>query len=145
MLRKRGGAILVKICICSVKNARKMSNLAALTTRPKGGIIKRNGIGLCTGLTEQARYKRNGSYSHGKVRDGDTLHSVNVKYNHELNECWGIIGSVNYMQGHESESQSKTSVTVGIGMAIPSGTAPDGGSLLVKAHDLLMRPAASPT
>lgn len=49
-------------------------------------------------------------YAQGKVSGGDTLRGVNAKYNYELNDRWGVIGSLTYMKGSKSGLTDSTSI-----------------------------------
>lgn len=49
-------------------------------------------------------------YAQAKISDGDTLRGVNVKYNHEFANKWGIIGSVSYLEGDKNGLRDTTSI-----------------------------------
>jgi len=46
-------------------------------------------------------------YSHAKITDGDKLQGLNLKATNDLNDKWGVIYSLNFMQG-KSKATTET-------------------------------------
>ena len=57
---------------------------------------------LCLTSVAMAEQSVSIGYAQGKVADGDTVRGVNVKYNYEFSNQWGVLASTTYMQGDSS-------------------------------------------
>ena len=73
----------------------------------RGIAMKKSSLFLfvsCLCLTPVAMAEQSVSigYAQGKVTDGDTVRGVNVKYNYEFSNQWGVLASTTYMQGDSS-------------------------------------------